>query len=152
MLSSISLAKGQKLKPMLWRIGKDQRSPVRTIAILTCLDAPVPADAFRPSYGTSKQRIYLARNLKRDLLPRLPREGLVFKCHQGRSDKPFTIDEAARWVQRPWIDLVMDEFSAPVENMPVYGAHLVRAGGMASLLLCLDFTPQEKEKLLVKSL
>jgi hypothetical protein len=149
LLSSISLAKGQKLKPMLWRKGKDQRSPVRTIAILTCLDAPVPADAFRPSYGASKQRIYLARNLKRDLLPRLPREGLVFKCHQGRSDKPFTIDEAARWVQRPWIDLVMDEFSAPAENMPVYGAHLVRAGGMASLLLCLDFTPQEKEKLLV---
>lgn len=43
----------------------------------------------------------------------------------------------------------MDEFGAPVENMPVYGAHFARAVGIASLILCMDFTPEEKEPLLI---
>lgn len=75
LLSSISLEEIHTVKPMLWRIGKDQRSPVRTVAVLACLDAPVPSDAFRPSYSGKEHRIYLARDLKRDLLPRLPKGG-----------------------------------------------------------------------------
>jgi len=38
---------------------------------------------------------------------------------------------------------------APVENMPVYGREFARAVGMASLLLCLDLPPEEKEPLLI---
>ena len=151
LLSSISLGEGEigKVKPMLFRTGKDQRSPVRTIAALTCLAAAVPPDAFRPAYCGKEHHIYLARDLKRDLLPRLPRTGVPLKCHQGRRDEAFTLQDAARWVQRPWVDLVMDEFGAPVENMPVYGHEFVRAVGLASLLLCLDFTAEEKEPLLL---
>ena len=149
LLSSISLEELHTLKPMLWRINKDQRSPIRTIAVLTCLPAPVPPDAFRPAYCGNGQPVYLARDLKRQLLPSLPRAGVTFKCHQGRRDEDFTIQDTARWFQRPWIDLVMDEFAAPVENMPVYGQEFCRAVGLASLLLCLDYPPEEKEKLLL---
>ena len=151
LLSSISLDDNQigKAKPMLWRTNKDQRSPVRSVAVLTCLPGPVPADAFRPAYSGKQTRIVLARDLKRDLLPKLPRSGLNFKCHQGGQDAHFTIADAAGWFQRPWIDLTMDEFSSPVENMPTYGQQFCRAVGLGSLLLCLDYPPAEKEKLLL---
>ncbi|MHC4400033.1 MAG: hypothetical protein ACYTG0_10160, partial [Planctomycetota bacterium] len=42
--------------------------PLLTAAVLTCMDAPRPADAFRPSYCDRENRIYLARNLQRQLL------------------------------------------------------------------------------------
>ena len=74
--------------------------------------------------------------------------GVTFTCHKGRRDEPFTIHDAARWVERPWVDVVLDEFGAPMENMPEYGQQFCRAAGMASLLLCLDYKPEEKEKLL----
>jgi hypothetical protein len=149
LLSSISLEKISSLKPWLWISHKDQRSPIRTVAVLTCLDKPVPADAFRPAYSGKDPKIYLARNIKRDLLPNLTREGITFKVHQGGPNEPFTINEFIRWFQRPWIDFVMDEFGAPFESMPVYGREFTRAVGVASLLLCLDYTPQEKEPLLI---
>jgi hypothetical protein len=149
LLSSVSLEEIRTVKPMLWRIGQDMRTPVRTVAALTCLKAPVTPDAFRPAYCGKEHRIYLARNLKRELLPMLPHQGVPFTCHQGRNDEAFGIGDAARWCQRPWIDIVMDEFGAPVENMPTYGAQVSRAVGLASLLLCLDFPPEEKEELLI---
>jgi len=151
LLSSISHEDAQigKTKPMLWRADKDQRSPVRTVAVLTCLAAPVPADAFRPAYGGGG-KVYLARDLKRELLPKLSRAGIALTCHQGKGPDPaFKLDEAAGWFRRPWIDLTMDEFSAPVDSMPVYGQEFCRAVGMGSLLLCLDFAPQEKEPVLI---
>lgn len=149
LLSSISLENLHAEKPMLWNISKDQRSPLRTVAVLTCLDAPVPSDAFRPAYTGKKHRIYLARNLKRDLLTKRPKTGITFKCYMGTRYDNVNLEGAARWFQRPWIDLIMDEFGAPVENMPVYGAQFVRAVGIASLLLCLDFPREEKEGLLI---
>ncbi len=75
LLSSISLDQISSLKPWLWYSHKDQRSPIRTIAALTCLKAPVPADAFRPAYSGNNPKIYLARNIKRDLLPNLSKGG-----------------------------------------------------------------------------
>ncbi len=149
LLSSISLEEIQTVKPMLWRIEKSQLNPVRTVAVLTCLDAPVPSDAFRPAYSNKKDRIYLARNLKRTLLPRLSAKGISFKFYQGYNDQEFSIQDVTLWFRRPWIDLIMDQFGAPIENMPVYGAQFARAIGIASLLLCMDFTREEKEPLLI---
>jgi len=37
LLSSIRPEELQTVKPMLWRIGPDMRTPVRTVAALTCL-------------------------------------------------------------------------------------------------------------------
>jgi hypothetical protein len=149
LVSSISHEEMHRIKPFLWRIQTGQRSPVRTVAVLTCLDKPVPADAFRPAYGKGSKNIFLARDLKRELLPKLSGKGISFRCHQGGSDGEFTIQDATRWFQRPWMDLIMDEFGAPVENMPVYGREFTRAVGIASLLLCMDFPDELKEPLLI---
>ncbi|MHB8139327.1 MAG: hypothetical protein ACYDGO_13215 [Smithellaceae bacterium] len=149
LLSSISLDEIHTVKPMLYALKNSQRSPIRTVAVLTCLEAPVPADAFRPTYAGKKKQIYLARNLKRDLLPKLSKKDVSFKCYMGTSYDDVNIQDATRWFQRPWIDLILDQFGAPVENMPVYGVPFVRAVGIGSLMLCMDFSPKEKEKLLI---
>ena len=143
--SSISVKEIGKAKQMLWSGGTNV-TPVETVAVLTCLASPAPADAFRPSYVGGSKRLYLARDLKRELLPRLSREGVSFTCHHAGK---FTIQDVAAWCQRPWIDVVLDEFSAPLGNMPSYGREFVRVVGMAGLLLCLDFPPEEKEPLLI---
>jgi hypothetical protein len=134
--STISFEKVGDGKKFLWR--EAPTSPVKTAAVLTCLEKAVPPDAFRPCYGGKGAKIYLARDLRRDLLPRLP--------------KPASAPKLADWermFQRPWLDLAMDEFMAPVENMPNYGREFVRAVGGASLLLCTDYPEKEKEPLLI---
>ena len=138
LLSSISLQETHTMTPMLWRIGKNLVTPVQTVAALTCLSAPVPPDAFRPAYAKGEKTIYLARNLRRALLPRLP---LV--------EQTPSLNEWERIFQRPWIDVVLDQFGAPLENMPAYGREFARAVGVGSLLLCLNFEDVEKEKLLI---
>ena len=113
-------------------------SPVKTAAVLTCVARAQPADAFRPSYGDREQRIYLARNLKRQRLPQLPRP----------SDTP----DAATWIrvfQRPWINTCFFGFEQPMENMPHYGQWVGQAQSMAGLLLMLDVPADKKKRLLV---
>ncbi len=149
LISTISLDALPPPPPMLWRQGRDQRSPLRAAATLTCLPAPVPPDAFRPAYNGKDPTLRRARQLRRDLLPNLPRDGIPLRCHTGAGDRDFTPADAARWFERPWLDLVLDEFGAPVENMPVYGREFARAVGMASLLLCLDLPAEEKEPILI---
>jgi hypothetical protein len=120
-------------------------SPVRTVSILTCLDKPVPRDAFRPSYCDRQQKIYLARNLRRDLLPHLPQ----VKGGLDHKPGPLSIQEWAERFRRPWIDTCFFNFDVPIEYMPHYGREVGRAVGIASLLLMLDFPASEKENLLV---
>ena len=116
--------------------GYDQ--PVLTAAVLTCLDIPVPADAFRPSYSDTSNRIYMARTLNRDLLYSLPR--------------PKAAPEIEPWVRRfyrPWIDFTTWGYGAPMRNMPRYGQNIVSAVSTVAMMLHLDYPPEQKEKLLV---
>ena len=113
--------------------------PVKTAAVLTCMAEQPPADAFRPSFMDTSNRLYLASNLRRHLLPSLPRV-----AHTP------TLAEYERYLERPWADPAWFGFAAPMENMPVYGREFARLVGMASLLLCCDFTEQEKETLLIR--
>jgi hypothetical protein len=53
--------------------GVGDNSPVKVVAVLTCVAAPLPPDAFRPGYSGHDSKIYLARNLHRELLPRFDR-------------------------------------------------------------------------------
>lgn len=142
LFSSISLDAIESIQPMLPRSRSHrtkEHSPIRTVAVLTCLAEPVPADAFRPGYSDPKRTIRLARNLRRDRLPRLASPGNV-----------PSMAETERLFERPWTDIVMDEFGAPVDNMPVYGQEFTRAVAIATLLLALDRPPQEKETLLLR--
>ena len=114
--------------------------PLRAAAVLTCLAEPQPADAFRPSYCDSKNsKIFLSRNLRRDLLTKLPRV----------AGMPETLDVYARKFQRPWIDLADFGFAAPKENLPHYGQQMAEQVGEGSLLLLMDYTPEQKETTLV---
>ncbi len=49
--------------------GDEDASPIKDAAVLTCVAEPLPPDAFRPAFCDRTQKIYLARNLKRELLP-----------------------------------------------------------------------------------
>ena len=70
--SSISLKPGEKVTYPYHAgtvRGVEDNSPVKIIAVLTCVAGPLPPDAFRPGYSGHDTKIYLARDLKRDLLP-----------------------------------------------------------------------------------
>jgi len=113
-------------------------SPVKTAAVLTCMAEPQPADAFRPSYCDTSNKVYLARNLKRELLRTLP-----------RPENAPKLDTWIRVFQRPWVNTGFFGFDQPMDNMPHYGQWVGQAQSMAGLMLMLDFPPEEKERLLV---
>ena len=141
LVSTISLKLGEKIKFPYHADGlrgQGDHSPVRVAAVLTCMAEPQPADAFRPAYCDTANKVYLARDLRRALLGKLP--------------KPASAPKLATWVrvfQRPWVNTGFFEFEQPRENMPQYGQWVGQAQSMAGLMLMLDFTPAEKEPLLI---
>jgi len=112
--------------------------PIKVATVLTCVAGPQPPDAFRPSYGDRGQTIYVARNLRRDLLATLKRP-------QGAPD-PVKFAEI---FQKCWLNPGFFGFDQPMENMPHYGQWVGQASGDGGLLLCMDFPPAEKEPLLI---
>jgi len=168
LVSTISLAVGEKVEtPYTGHRGglqsvraQGDNSPVRTAAVLTCMAAAQPADAFRPAFCDRDNTVYLARNLKRDLLKRLPRPKGVCRG-EGRSaanhppsDPPRAanlpkLDQWTRVFQRPWVNTGFFGFEQPMENMPHYGQWVGQAMSMAGLMLMCDYTPAEKEPLLI---
>jgi hypothetical protein len=121
-----------------WLFDRPHGSPVASISILTSVAAAQPADAFRPSYAGHGSPVFLARNLRRDLLPRLaPVAGTP------------SLAEVTEHFRRPWIDAVFFGFDAPAEYMPDYGREVARAVGMAGLLLTLNIPAEQKEPLLI---
>jgi hypothetical protein len=139
--SSISLKQGEKAS-FVFHSDSDRKtamgSPAKVAAVLTCLAAPQPADAFRPGYADRKQKMYLARDLRRDLLPKLARA----------KDAPDPV-KFAEVFQKAWLNPAYFSADQPVLNMPRYGQYIGQAVGDAGLLLCADYTPQEKERLLI---
>jgi hypothetical protein len=140
LVSTISMPKGLELSaPLRNKIerGVEDSSPIRTAAVLTCLAEPQPLDAFRPAFCDRGQRIYLARNLKRNLLPRA-----------AATKSLPNLKQYIRFTQRPWVGTCFFGFEEPVENMPSYGLEYGRVSGISALLLCTDLTPEQKEPLL----
>jgi cysteine-rich repeat protein len=113
-------------------------SPVASISILTSLDSPQPLDAFRPSYAQGSTKIYLSRNLGRQLLPKLSPVQHV-----------PPLSEFEGYLKRPWVDSVFFNFDVPAEYMASYGRENAYLMSFASLLLTLDFSAEQKEPLLV---
>ena len=101
--------------------GDHNNSPVKTAAVLTCMAEPQPPDAFRPSYCDPMNEVYLARNLRRELLKQLP-----------RPDNAPKLDTWVRAFQRPWVNTGFFGFDQPMENMPHYGQWVGQAQSMAS--------------------
>lgn len=142
LVSSISLKQGEKPEFAYHSAsktrGQHDNSPVKTVAVLTCVAESLPPDAFRPSYADRSQKIYLARNLQRELLPRLK----VVK------DTP-KLQDWIRVFERPWFNPAFFGFEQPMENMPHYGQWVGQAWSMGGLLLMLDLDQAKKERLLI---
>lgn len=140
LLSSISLKQKEKPSFPYYASGMRQtgdNSPIKVLAILTCVAQPLPSDAFRPAYGDRTQTIYYARNFRRDLLPKLaPVKG---------TPDPVKFADI---FQKPWFNTCFFGFEEPAENMTRYGQQVCQATSDAALLLCMDFKPEEKERLL----
>lgn len=165
LLSSISVEERNKLQnAILANPSKaTEESPIRTIAILTCLAAPPPADAFRPSYcDLKKSKFYLARNVLWEALPKV-------KAVEAKSGDQLWVQRYAKdafdargvptfaWLERaferPWVDHIYGWDSRnmhPIENMPGYGRELGRMVSYAALALCTDVPKEQKEKLCLR--
>jgi cysteine-rich repeat protein len=124
--------------PCVMRPNDRSESPVASISILSSVNAAQPLDAFRPSYAEGSARIYLTRNLRRHLLPRL-------------APVPHVppLSEFEGYLRRPWVDSVFFNFDVPAEYMASYGRENAYLMSFAGLLLTLDFPQQAKEPLLV---
>lgn len=141
LVSTISMPKGLVLHAQLRNKierGVDDSSPIRTAAVLACVGEPQPPDAFRPAFCDRGQRIYLARNLKRELLPSAAAVKSMPK-----------LEQYIRFTQRPWVGTCFFGFEEPVENMPQYGLEYGRVAGISALLLCTDLKAEQKEPLLL---
>lgn len=109
-------------------------------SVLTCVENPLPADAFRPSYRHDSLRTFFyARNLKRNLLYDLTLP----------ANAP-SISEWIRKFQQVWVDHIEFSNSAfPEYNEPEYGQWHSWATSTVSLMLHLNYPAEEKEKLLI---
>jgi len=141
LVSSISLAQIHSL-PEVMRATDMSASPVATVSVLTVLSSTPTADAFRPSYCDRSQTIYHANSLQRDLLPSLTPP----PPSDPNAGTP-TLATFEGYYRRPWIDTNPFLFDAPAEYMPSYGQHIAFADSYASLLLMLNFPPDQKVNL-----
>ncbi len=115
--------------------------PIKAVAILSCVANPQPVDAFRPSFCQAATcKPHLARNLRRDLLQKLPKPASAGKV------KPA---DYAGFFQTPWIDTVGFGRAMPRLKFQFYGPNIAEIVGIGSLLLLLDYAPEEKEPLLL---
>jgi hypothetical protein len=142
LVSTISMAKGLVLHNQLRNgtieRGVEDSSPICCAAVLTCVNGPQPPDAFRPAFCDRQQRVYLARELKRERLP----------AAAAARSLP-NVRQYVRFTQRPWVGTCFFGFEGPVANMPQYGREYGRVAGMSALLLCTDLKPEQKEPLLI---
>jgi hypothetical protein len=141
LVSTISLKVGEKADFPYHSEGcceQGDNSPIKTLAVMTCVAEPFSADAFRPSYGDRRQKIYFARNLRHNLLRRLP----------VPVEAPNLLT-FIRVFQRPWFNTCFFGFEEPMENMPHYGQWVGQAQSVGGLMLMLDYNPENKERLLI---
>jgi len=124
--------------PEVMRASDKSVSPIRSASVLTILAERPPNDAFRPSYCDRHQKIFVAGDLQRHLLPSL------------RPPNPHetpSLTDYESLLRRPWIDTNPFLFDAPADYMPSYGQHLAFADSYVALLLELDFSTRQKTKL-----
>ena len=142
LVSSISFFQKEKEVGFGETVGRHSSdgSPLKVSAVLTCVSEPQPPDAFRPSYCDRHAKIYLARDMKRKMLP-----SLATGDFKAKPDVALYI----RWTQRSWINTGFFGFDRPSENMPGYGQPIAQLVEMCALILCTDLSPEKKEPLLI---
>jgi len=116
---------------------------LQAAAILTVLDSVPEEGSFRPPYsGTDKAIRFNTSQLNYTLLASL-------KPVPGSPGLPVV----ERYFERPWIDhipLWPARAQHPVDNMPDYGREIATQIGVGALMLNLNYSNTQKEKLLVR--
>ncbi len=103
---------------------------LRAAAVLTCVAAPPPSDAFRPAYVGDWRETYRVSQLRRDLLPALDPPAGELPDLAALNHK----------FERIWLDHRPDFTSGyfhPLANMPEYGRDITTPVSEAALLLLL---------------
>jgi hypothetical protein len=121
----------------------DGRTKLKTAAVLTVLDGPVPKGSFRPPYcGDEKTVRFYSKKLDYSRLASLtPVPGVP------------NLATVERYFERPWLDHVplwMAGSQHPADNMPNYGREIATQVGIGAVMLHLNFTNERKERLLVR--
>jgi hypothetical protein len=121
----------------------DGHTQLKTAAVLTVLHAPAEEGSFRPPYsGVDKTIRFNKEQLDYSLLASL-------KSVPGCPD----LEAVERYFERPWIDHVPSwpaRALHPVDNVPDYGREMATQIGIGALMLHLNFSNTQKEKLLVR--
>jgi PKD repeat protein len=149
-----TLEAGSSLVSTISVAGAGARPQLQTAAVLTVLSSAPPAGSFRPAYsGIDKTIKYNKNQLNYSVLKSLTPVANMPTLHKdvltNPSDQAETVE---RWFQRPWIDHIggwAGGYQHPVGNMPNYGQFMSNQIGDAALMLNLNFTPAQKEKLLI---
>ena len=140
-ISNQSLPVDNFCKNIMWEEEKKVRVTLKSAAVLTCLKEVPPADAFRPPFAGTEKPLFRAKDIHRELLPKLKPAGEV---------PSWT--EFEEYFSRCWIDHLMSweqQELVPNENMPNYGREHARIISIASLMLMLDVPDEQKEKLTI---
>ncbi|MHC4436557.1 MAG: InlB B-repeat-containing protein [Planctomycetota bacterium] len=116
---------------------------LKTAAVLTVLEAPAKEGSFRPAYSGTDKTV------------RFNKEQLDYSLLASLKPVPGTPRLAAveRYFERPWIDHVPlwpARALHPVDNMPDYGREMSTQIGVGALMLHLNFSDTQKEKLLIR--
>jgi hypothetical protein len=137
LFSSVSVETPGQVENWL-RVGNGEfsDSPVASISVLTCLDAPAPSDAFRPSFANTEVTLRRFGDLDLARLPGLAPPAPV--------DDALLEDFAAR-MPRPWIDNLFFGFDAQVDYMPMYGREVGRATSIASMIVLLELPAEQQD-------
>jgi len=117
---------------------RSKLSFTKSYSALTCLEAPVATDTFRPGFSDRGMNFYYADQLRLDRLHRLAKT----------PDTP-NINVWADIFRQPWAGVCRLSASNAQDYQPQYSVEAVRAESIASLLLNLDFTDEEKRPLLI---
>jgi hypothetical protein len=140
-ISNPTLPVANFVQALMWQSEKQCENVLNTAAVLTCLAAEPPADAFRPPYGGTEKPIYRASDLEWDLLLHLEPAGNV---------PPW--EDFERYFQRPWLDDLMSwtqQQVNPNENQTNYGREASRVISIASLMVHLNVPRERKGKLVI---
>lgn len=124
---------------------KSDGSWIQSAAVLTVLASAPAEGSFRPPYfGTDKTINHDVTMLDYTKLASLPR---------GPVSSVPTLSSVERKFQRPWISFLRGGPGGrnihPTWNMAPYGREMSRDIGIGALMLQLDFTNEQKERLLI---
>jgi hypothetical protein len=116
---------------------------IKTAAVLTVVASAPPTGSFRPPYsGSDKSVRYNKSQLNYSLLKSLKPVGFT-----------PALATVERYFERPWLDHQVGWSASrqfPADNMPNYGDHISTQIGEGALMLHLNFTNMQKEKLLIR--